>query len=871
MKPFLEQLLKMLFPFLRGIQQVWQYLSDRLFPRSRFLGLALVILGTFSAIALTTAIAQAQNNDPLKDLENQHIQQFTLPEAPKQAPVYKPKPAAPKRSSPPPSNKPASTSPPPAARRPAPSPQPRPQPQRAVATPSRRRPPTPSQSTIEAVEEQAPPPTSEYVLAFNRSPVVGDRFRLRGFYAESRLGFPRPRNWKMKSAKALIRFQHSPALLANRSNLTLMLNGASVASVPLNRPKSEIGNVLFAISPDRIRDHNQLSLIAQQHIASTCKEESPTDETLWTEVLPDSKLIFEYEPKAIPLDFNRYPYPFFDELSLDPTQIAYLKPAKVDDDWLTGAARFSANLGRLAQYRPIETHLVSNINQLEGNERLVIVGTPEKHPTLGSLELPFQIQNQQVLDGSLNPLPPDVGVLMITTTEDEGIPILVATGNGPEGVRKAVQFLVQSDDQKIGTGQGILVSNVTEEPTPSERDWPNYLPEKDSFKLSDLHGEGSDNPFEDITVRGSYSPPIVIDFRALPDDRFKRGSSMNLRYSYGPQVNPRTSALEVTLDDVFIGGARLNSKSGATQQTLNVNLPENLITPNSKLKIAFRMYPREPGDDCGRIVADEQLTGTIHADTSFHLQREHSVELPNLERLRYGYPFAAPQDLSRTAVVLPDTPSDTDISTLLTFSERLGRLSKAKSVQLNAYTRTTFPNSEQTKAHLVGIGTQEQFPFKEVFQNSQFKLNEVFSRQWKQSSIQTVADGEGVIQEVISPWNNERVLLALSSQTETGLDRVRQLMTKDPWFHQIQKDTVLVSANSANASAYDPDAYNLKFLDNSTKRRIENTSFLSKITRWLQDYWFMLPTLIVGFALILYGISQLYLRRVSEKKDSAQE
>ena len=40
---------------------------------------------------------------------------------------------------------------------------------------------------------------SQYILEFNRSPVVGTRLRLEGIYNESRLRFTRPRNLSGKS------------------------------------------------------------------------------------------------------------------------------------------------------------------------------------------------------------------------------------------------------------------------------------------------------------------------------------------------------------------------------------------------------------------------------------------------------------------------------------------------------------------------------------------------------------------------------------------------------------------------------------------------------------------------------------------------
>jgi hypothetical protein len=340
---------------------------------------------------------------------------------------------------------------------------------------------------------------------------------------------------------------------------------------------------------------------------------------------------------------------------------------------------------------------------------------------------------------------------------------------------------------------------------------------------------------------------------------------MNLVYSYGPQVNPRTSAVEVLLDGNFIGGARLDSEEGATRKNLKVDLPAKLIEPTSKIQVAFRLNPKEPGQ-CGRIT-DQQLTGTLHSDTNFNLNRENSVQLPNLELLQLGFPFAAPQDLSSTAIVVPDSPSNTDLLTLLTFSERLGRLSQADSVKLNVYTTSTLTPDIRKNNHLVGIGIREKFPFPTALDSGDFRLSEAFSRQSSQGSIQTLPDTQGVIKEILSPDNGSRVLLALSAQTENGLDRVRQIISKDPWFFQLQEDTVLVSSDGQNVSSYDPDAYKLEFFQRaSSTTRLENTNPLAKVSRFLQENWFLVPAGVVGIALLLYGIAQLYLKRITDKK-----
>ncbi|NJO74491.1 MAG: cellulose biosynthesis cyclic di-GMP-binding regulatory protein BcsB [Leptolyngbyaceae cyanobacterium RM1_406_9] len=314
----------------------------------------------------------------------------------------------------------------------------------------------------------APEAAGQYVLEFNRSPIVGNRLRMEGIYDERRLRFTRPRNWEPESVQISLRFRHSAALYATRSNLTVLVNGTSIGSVPLNKPQGEIGNVVFDVPPGVIRDYNEVVLAALQNNSPTCTQD-PFDPSLWTEILPDSKLVFNFQPKAIALDFHRYPYPVFDDLSLEPNQVAYLQPNAIDEVWLTATSRLHTSLGRLAEFRPLDTRIVETIDQIAGRERLIVIGTPAIQPALSSLDLPLSIENGQFLDAEQQPFPGEVGLLMLTTSPDEAAPVLVATGNGAEGVAKAVQFLVQKEDRQIGTGNLVVVSQIDQVETPDPR------------------------------------------------------------------------------------------------------------------------------------------------------------------------------------------------------------------------------------------------------------------------------------------------------------------------------------------------------------------------------------------------------------------
>ncbi|MGB3615952.1 MAG: cellulose biosynthesis cyclic di-GMP-binding regulatory protein BcsB, partial [Elainellaceae cyanobacterium] len=445
----------------------------RLWP---LLVISTILLAIAAAMWVTPVVAQSS---ALEQQENDLIQQFTLPDTPRQRPVYRPRPSpsAPSRPARPPSqpssrpsrssSRPSSA---PSSSRSASPAKPAPSPQAAsTPKPSESEKPASSAESSSAADE-----IYQYVLDFSRSPVVGNRLRLEGVYPETQLGFTRPRHWDMQSAKAIVRYQHSPALLGDRSHLTLRINNTSVGSVPLDRAESQIAEAVFDIPPSLIQDYNNLSLVAVQHTSETCT--NPSNPAIWTEVLPDSKLLFDFKTEAVPLDLSQFPYPFIDPLSLDPNRIAYLAPETYTDDWASAAARFQVAAARMAKFQPLDTQMVEDVDALDWGDHLLVIGTPQEQPLLSALDLPFTLKDDRILDGDDTPLPDDAGLLILTTVQDGAVPALIVTGNAPAGIEKAIRLLSQPTDRQLLTGQTLVVSTVSDPVVSADQDWPGYLP-----------------------------------------------------------------------------------------------------------------------------------------------------------------------------------------------------------------------------------------------------------------------------------------------------------------------------------------------------------------------------------------------------------
>ena len=819
------------------------WLKPHQWPR----GLLLLIVGltcTGLVLLLQVTVSLAQSNESVQRQEDAVIQQYSLPQAQPQAPVVKPR-SQPRRAAPS-APRPSTASP-----RPAPG-----GPSSTTPTPPADAAPT---AAAEPAQENS---TQQYVLQFNRAPVVGNALQMEGVLSQARLGFSKPRHWQVESGKVLIRFRQSPALYADRSNLTVRFNNRHLGSIPLNRGEDEIGNVLFNLPADLVQDQNMLIMQVQQHTSKDCTD--PTDPTLWTEILPDSQVVLNYKAQPIPLDFANYPYPFLDQQGLEADRLAYLRPDTVSDLWLTSTARFQAAAGRLTHARPMQLRVIEQPNQLQTKDRLVVIGTPAEQPILTELPLPFKLTSGKVLDGNGNPLPNGVGVLMLTTTEDESTPVLVATGNDQSAVLKAVQALVQPADRQLLTGQAVLVNEVSEIESPTPDDWPGYLPaDANRLRLSDL--EISPNQmFQDITVNGvPVPPPVEVPLKTLPDQRFLRGSKFTLNYSYGPNIDPRKSSVSVMLNGQGIGGERLKFADGGSD-SVTVDLPPELMTPNTTLGVQLFTYPRHE-INCGEI-PDQPTWGRVHGDSSFSLKHNNVVDIPDLKLLQTGFPWTAPQDMSQMAFVLPETPTNDDILTMLQVSSRLGRVSRSQSIKLDAFKQQNLLDATQQK-HLIGIGQRQQFPLPEVFESDQgFRLGGQWSRRRDGTQLQTLPDEAGVILAKVSPWHKNRVLLGLTGQTTAGLKEIQQVFAENALFSRLEGDTVLVQRTTPDPSPYNRSDFEVTALTQQTHRTIDHSNWLSRTVAFLQANWFLLPGGIVLIALMLYGVSQLYLNRLSRSE-----
>ena len=104
-------------------------------------------------------------------------------------------------------------------------------------------------------------------------------------------------------------------------------------------------------------------------------------------------------------------------------------------------------------------------------------------------------------------------------------------------------------------------------------------------------------------------------------------------------------------------------------------------------------------------------------------------------------------------------------------------------------------------------------------EQSGFSLQDLLGRKRDGSQVQVLPDDQGVIKAVLSPWNRDRMVVALSAQRDEGLAQVRDVWSRDDLFFQLKDDTVLIRANRPAPLGQEPQRYTLEFLQRSREQR----------------------------------------------------
>ncbi|MCS3415812.1 cellulose biosynthesis cyclic di-GMP-binding regulatory protein BcsB [Pseudomonas yamanorum] len=490
-----------------------------------------------------------------------------------------------------------------------------------------------------------------------------DTMNLQGVEASDSVNFDIRADEVVKGAQLLLKYSYSPALLADLSQINVLVNDEVAASLPL--PKDGAGiqqEKLVQIPAHLITEFNRLSLQFIGHYTMSC--EDPLHSSLWAKISNSSELKVQVQPIVLKDDLSVLPLPFFDKRDARQVSLPFVFATAPDNAALEAAGALSSWVGGMASYRGAT--FPTTLGEIPAKGNAIVL-----------------VQSTQAVDvhGVAVPEPKGPTLTLIANPNDPNGKLLIVSGRDGAELKRAATAVVLGNP--VLTGNSVVITKLDTLAPRRPYDAPNWLPSNRPVRLGELV------ELKKLNVSGYNPGPISVDLR-LPPDLFnwrEEGVPLNVKYRYTPQQVSTNSSLLIGLNDQFMKSVALPSvtnlgggqslldqlkKDETLPREVTTLLPISSASPKSKLQLRF-MYDYIKEGECRDIIVDN-MRGAIDPDSSLDLSTyQHFIAMPNLGVFNdSGFPFTRLADLSESAVVMPDNVGTDELSAYLTVMGRFG-------------------------------------------------------------------------------------------------------------------------------------------------------------------------------------------------------
>ncbi|KFX60425.1 cation tolerance protein CutA, partial [Burkholderia sp. K24] len=489
-----------------------------------------------------------------------------------------------------------------------------------------------------------------------------DPLQLRGTDGQNGVAFSVRGDEVVTGAILHLVYSYSPALLANISQLKVLVNGEVAATLPV--PREQAGMLVardVSIDPRFITEFNHLNVQLIGHYTTSC--EDPANSSLWATVSNASSLDLTYASLASKPDLAALPQPFFDRRDVRRLELPFVFPQKPGAGTLEAGGIVASWFGALAGYRGAIFPAQLDNAPLSGNA--VVFATDDQRPagvTIPAISGPTiaVVDREAPARGKL--------LLVLGRTEAELKTAARALGIG----------------QNTLTGPSATITSLNELAPRAPYDAPNWLPTNRPVRFGELADP------RDLTVSGYDADAVRVNLR-VPPDLFMwhtKGAPIDLRYRYTVRPLRDRSSLNISVNDGFVQSLPIPAESASVfelshyfarvlpdktaEARRTVHIPPLLLTPRAQVRLHFYYDIPNTGECHGRLL--ENVVGSIDPNSAIDLSSfPHYMALPDLAAFaNSGFPFTRMADLSETAVVLPNDADSSDYSLYLLTMGRMG-------------------------------------------------------------------------------------------------------------------------------------------------------------------------------------------------------
>jgi hypothetical protein len=485
--------------------------------------------------------------------------------------------------------------------------------------------------------------------------------------------FTKPQTWQLFPKSALyLEFQHSIALQPHRSWLQIIVNDKVIKHIPLTKENAEGSKMTIPLPVGLLKDLNTLNFRVQQHYTDKC--EDPLDKSLWTQILPATRLVFDYQPVVPKVDLGLFPYPIIDTLTYSPARVHYVTSKTASEKVIQALAYINVHLAQQAQDHELKSRVTFDSLDGPDSEHLVFVGKGDDISLADQFSGAFgnyAIQGGQWINRQTGQaLASDQGlVLFFQAPGSREHSVLIVTGNSDEAVMKAAEYLTLRPKEGTLMGMAQEVPSGWSPPGTRTARVPRFV-ESQTRTFQEL-GFGIQEVHKINAPPITYKVPIVGKFHQSSGKLW-----LDLNYSYSPQLNPEFSSLELRMNDVSIANLPLLNPAGEQMVRASVPISNELIRPRNDLVAQFHLMPDKYGWCVDNYV--DKAWGKIMDDSQLRVEGSPNSYLPDAGLLNNTmYPYSKADNLEKVHLIVPANPSAELLNAMLGFTTRLGRATLA--------------------------------------------------------------------------------------------------------------------------------------------------------------------------------------------------
>lgn len=513
--------------------------------------------------------------------------------------------------------------------------------------------PTPDAAPV--VVEDAP--SRDVKLSFAQIAPPPGSMVLRGSNPDGGVEFGMRSDEVVSKAQLNLTYTPSPSLLPITSQLKVYLNDELMDVLPVT--KEQLGKKVtaqIAVDPLYITDFNRVRLEFIGHYRDVC--ENPANNTVWLDVARNSSLDLTYRSLKVRNDLSHFPVPFFDTRDNRTLELPMVFAASPDLQQQQAAGIIASWFGAKAGWRGQNFPVLFNTLP---ERNAIVFATNDRRPDFLREHPAVNAPTIEMIDHPSNPY----------------MKLLVVFGRDDKDLLKAAQGIASGNI--LFRGDSVTVDEVKPLRPRVPYDAPNWVRTDRPVTFGEL------KTYEQQLQSTGLEPASINLSLNLPPDLYlmrSTGIDMDLKYRYTMPPVKDSSRMDISLNNQFLQSFNLESTQDVNKLMLrlpvlqglldgknDISIPALRLGAMNQLRFDFQYMNPMPGGTLENCITFQPVQNhvVIGDDSTIDFSDYyHFLPMPDLRTFaNAGFPFTRMADLSDTVIVMPKTPSEAQVSTLL--------------------------------------------------------------------------------------------------------------------------------------------------------------------------------------------------------------